>query len=433
MTFSNRKQIKLGYHLSPEGGWADINEGFVTPYDVEPLIKTAQKAEKALFDFVFRADVLGAGSDDAAQFRYVALDPLLALSAVATATNAIGLVGSVSTTFTEPYNTARQMLSLDHLSRGRAGWNAVTSFQGERAFNHAPLPSPHQRYQRAAEFLEIVHGLWSSWQAGAFIGDKRANLFADARKIAPYAFQGAFFDVEAISPLPPSPQGRPVQFQAGVSDEGMRFGAHFAQAIFSASPDIGHAQRIYREIKSLAAEFDRKPADILIFNGMSLVIGATEEEASTLFRALSANVDLAAGRRGVESYLGDIDLSSLSPDEPIPAALLPEETSELTRRPSRAALLKAAALKPGNTLRDVIQTFLFAKGGHFLAIQSYAQAAETLEHWFRQEAADGFVLSFPAAGDQFDRFAEHVIPRLQHKGLFRRQYHGLTLRDHLGL
>lgn len=433
MTSTEGRQIKFGYHLAPQYGWAHSQEEAYAPYEAEPLIKVAQKAEEALIDALFRADGFSFTPDNASKFRYGSLDPLLAFSAVAAATKRIGLVATASTTFNEPYVVARQVLSLDHLSRGRAGWNAVTSFQGERAFGAEPIPDQTVRYERAEEFLQVVHGFWSSWDGDALVLDKSSGKFADPAKVKSFAFRGRFFDVEATSPLPPSPQGGPVQFQAGASAEGKQFAARFAEAIFSASPDIDHARSIYAELKSLVGAEGRDPDKFLILPGASFVLGETHEEAEEIYRGITADLDFKLGRRGVENYFGGVDLSGVDLDEPIPPHLVPADTSVLHRRRSRAELLKGVAVKPGNTLRDVIRTFLISDGGHFLTVQSYDGAADVLEEWFRTGAADGFVLSFPARGEQFDKFIEHVIPRLQDRGLYRRAYEGSTLRENLGL
>lgn len=433
MTSSNGRQIKLGYHLAPQYGWAHAREETYPPYDVEPLIQVARKAEEALVDALFRADGFDFTPQKATRFNYGSLDPQLAFSAIAASTRHIGLVATVSTTFNQPYTTARQVLSLDHLSRGRAGWNAVTSFSGERAFSSDPIPDQTTRYQRAEEFLQIVHGLWSTWDQDALVLDKAGNRFADPSKVKPFSFKGNFFDVEGTSPLPPSPQGGPVQFQAGASAEGKQFAARFAEAVFSASPDIDHARTIYAELKSLVRAAGRDPDRFLVLPGAGLVLGKTEDEANEIYRGITEDLDYEQGRRGAEAYFGGVDLSGVDLDEPVPVHLLPQDTSVLLRRRSRAELLKQVALKPGNTLRDVIRKFLIGDGGHFLTVQSYDGAANVLEEWFRTGAADGFVLSFPTRGDQFDRFIEHVVPRLQDRGLYRRAYQGSTLRENLGL
>ncbi|WP_160000115.1 NtaA/DmoA family FMN-dependent monooxygenase [Roseomonas sp. 18066] len=426
------RKIKLGYHLSPQASWLAAEPG-ASPYAVGPLVAVARKAEAALIDALFRADSFSFSPDQAASFRYGAVDAQLALASLAAATTRIGLVATISTTFTEPYATARQVLTLDHLSSGRAGWNAVTSHQGERAFGPQPIPDQATRYRRAGEFLEVVNGLWSSWDRDALLLDRDSRRFADAARVRRFAYRGDFFDIEGTSALPPSPQGRPVQFQAGASGEGKAFAARFAEAVFSASPDIGHARGIYAELKQLVAAGGRDPEKFLVFPGFGLILGKTQEEADDIHRNLTDGLDFEAGRKGAGYYLGEVDLTGLDLDAPVPLHLLPTDPSRLPRRRSRAALMQAVARKPGNTLRDVIRSFLLSDGGHFLTVQSYDGAAAELERWFATGAADGFLLSFPARGDQFDRFIEHVIPRLQDRGLYRRAYEGETLRQNLGL
>ena len=427
------RRLRLGAHLHPQYGWASDQEGHLGAFSGKPYADFARKAEDALLDVLFRADGFSFVPDNAVTFRHGSVDPLLSLAAAAAVTRNIGLVATLSTTFGQPYVTARQVLSLDHLSDGRAGWNAVTSFSGERAFSAVPIPDQTERYARATEFLQIVNGLWSTWGDGALLQDKASGRFGDPSKITPFAFRGQYFDIVGTSQLPPSPQGRPVQFQAGASREGKAFAARFAEAIFSASPDIGHARALYAEVKGLVTAAGRDPDQFLIMPGAGLVLGATKAEAWETYRALVDGLDLDSARRGAAAYLGGTDLSALALDEPIPHHLLPADTALLHRRRSRAELLKQVAVKPGATLRDVLLRFLLGDGGHFQTVQSYDGAADVLADWFETGAADGFVVSFPARGDQFDRFIEHVIPRLQDRGLFHRAYEGGTLRENLGL
>ncbi len=432
MTRTAGREIKLGYLLAPQYSWASPQGAAHHPYGADPYIEVAQKLEAALFDVLFRADGFGFVPENATSYRYTALDPTVQLSAIGARTRHIGLAPTISTSFTQPYITARQVLSLDHVSGGRAGWNAVTSFQGERAFGPDPLPDQAIRYERATEFLQIVNGLWSSWGDDSLVLDRASKRFGDASKVRSFPFRGRFYDVEGTSPLPASAQGRPVQFQAGGSSEGRDFAARFAEAVFTASSDVEHAREFYGDLKSRVLRQGRDPDKVLVIPGVWLVLGKTQGEAEDILRGVADGLDFERGRTGAGTYLG-ADLSALPLDEPVPESVLPADTSVLQRRRSRAELLKRVAVKPGNTLRDVLRTFLLNDGGHYLGVHSYDGAADMFETWFRSGAADGFVLSFPAQGDQIDRFVEHVVPRLQDRRLYRRAYEGDTLRENLGL
>lgn len=393
----------------------------------------ARDLEDALFDGVFRAD--GAGPPNIewlATSEGPSHDAFQHLAAIAPVTKHLGLVGTASSTFNLPYAFARQLLTLDHLSGGRVGWNAVTSFEGEKAFGLGELPPQGERYARATEFLEVVHGLWGSWQPGALDVGQDTARYANPDLIKPLTYHGKYFDVEGVATLPRSPQGWPVQFQAGASGSAKPFAARFAEGIYSASPSIEHARQFYSEIKRLVGQAGRNPQHTLIFPGFHPYLAKTRAEAEEKFRAAGDGVDIAAGLRELERQFGDVDYSALDLDEPIPGDLLPA-TETLRRRQSRPGLYADIARQPGVTLRHVIQRVATASG-HYMTYGSYDDVADELELWFTTGAADGFAIGFVTDNaDGFDDFIEQVVPRLQDKGLFRRKYQGTTLRENLGL
>jgi N-acetyl-S-(2-succino)cysteine monooxygenase len=396
----------------------------------------ARESEEALYDGVFRADVAAAargGQRDLErnQYGWFGFDAFQHLAAAGAVTTHLGLVGTASCTFNLPYNLARQLQTLDHLTGGRVGWNAVTSFQGEKAFGLKELPPQEERYARAAEFLEIVHGLWASWQPGSVDLDADPRKISNADLVQPIAFHGKYFDVEGPSTMPRTPQGWPVQFQAGASGSAKEFAARFAEVIYTASPHIDHARRAYAEMKSLVAAAGRNPDHTLITPGYHPFVAPTRAEAQERFEARYDAVDLQAGLREIEERFGGIDMSALDLDQPVPEAFLPD-TSKLRGRQSRPGLYIEMARQPGVTLRRLIQ-LVGGEDGHYTSFGSYDDIADELALWLRSRAADGFVIGLRGGGAKWAEFNAEVIPRLQSKGIFRRKYEGVTLRENLGL
>lgn len=421
------RQIKLALHLGPSA--SPDTDGGEPP--ILSYVKTARKAEEALFDAVFRADGYGFQPGNLIEIKdELSVDPLIAFAGVAGFTKHIGLVATASSTFNAPYQLSRQFLTLDLLSGGRAGWNVVTSFDGEAKFGLSTIPDQETRYEIAAEFVEIVHRLWGSWAPDAF--SKQDTGFAiDASRISVVDYVGKHLRLKGASDLPRSPQGRPVQFQAGASPQGRAFGARFADAIFSASPDYRHASEIYRDFKTLAQAHGRNPDHLLITPGYHPVLGRTEQEARDIFHSATADVNYEEARKKLEFLFGGVDYSDLDLDAPIPPERLPD-TSTLKRRQSRPELFKQIALEENKTFRDVLSAVYYGTA-HYTTFGSYDQIADELIYWFDNGAADGFVLSFKNSDDQIDRFIENVIPRLQDRGYFRKKYSASTLRENLGL
>jgi alkanesulfonate monooxygenase SsuD/methylene tetrahydromethanopterin reductase-like flavin-dependent oxidoreductase (luciferase family) len=321
----------------------------------------------------------------------------------------------------------------------------VTSFGGERQFGLAELPDQEIRYRRAAEFVEIVRGLWRGWSTDAVSLNRAGKPRIDVAKIDQISFQGEFLSAEGALGVPRSPQGWPVQFQAGASDIGLQFAARYAEAIFAASPDIEHARhfntRLAAAVESIHGGGAAKP---LVFPGVFLIVAPTEVEAKERELAIIDTLDVEAGRRSLALAFGavvakeresatGIDLSDLDLDQPIPAERIEAlpDSATLTRRRSRTELYRGLALR-GHTLRELIIEHLQGHAHHRFT-GSYEQVADELELWFTQGAADGFVLRFIEGASGAYGFVEGVVPRLQDRGLFRREYEGTTLRENLGL
>ncbi|WP_051021652.1 NtaA/DmoA family FMN-dependent monooxygenase [Nocardia araoensis] len=372
----------------------------------------ALTAEAAGFDLLFAADGLSSDTELGAK-----PEPITLFSALAAVTTHIGLVPTASTTFTAPFNLARQLQSLDHLSGGRVGWNAVTSSVGERNFGTAPLPAHTDRYRQGLEHVSVVTRLWDSWRDGVQGG--------------PIDHRGEFYTVEGPLPLPRSPQGRPVLFQAGSSADGIAFAARFAEGVYTAQQTLSGAQRFYRELKARTAAAGRDPSHILVLPGVSTTIGGTEAEARRLDEDLFEAGYSDASRVALERQLAGIDLSAFDFDDVIPETLLPPVAS-IQGRQSRYGVFRDLAVEEGWTVGELIR-LQQRSAGHGRAVGSPEQVADQLATWFRQGGADGFVVMPGQGPGGVEAFTEHVVPILRKQGLFRGEYESSTLRGNLGL
>jgi FMN-dependent oxidoreductase (nitrilotriacetate monooxygenase family) len=403
-------------------------------YDLGGLVSAVRLLEDAKFDAIFEADAVLFDIDDTdSVYTKLHADATAVIGALAAVTSRIGLVSTATTTFNVPYQLARQFQTLDQLTGGRLGWNAVTSFGGERQFGFDELPDQDVRYRRGAEFVEIVQGLRRGWQPGAVTANGAGKPQIDAAKIDEISFSGEFLRAEGALGVPRSPQGWPVQFQAGASDVGLQFAARYAEAIFAASPDIDHARsfntRLAAAVTATRGSGASKP---LVFPGFHLIVAPTEVEAKERERAIVDALDLDAGRRSLALAFGavvakerdsetGIELSDLSLDEPIPIERIDAlpDAATLHRRRSRTELYRGLARK-GHSLRELIVAHLQGHA-HYRFIGSYEQVVDEFELWFRQGAAEGFVLRFTEGADGARAFVEHVVPRLQDRDLFRRE------------
>ncbi|TBU73519.1 NtaA/DmoA family FMN-dependent monooxygenase [Phytopseudomonas daroniae] len=390
-------------------------------------IETTLAMERARFDFVMVADV---AFQETAHPQVPRPEPITLFAALAGVTRHIGLVPTVSTTFTAPFNLARQMLSLDNLSGGRAAWNVVTSSAGERNFGNQPLPLHSERYRRALEHVEVVRKLWDSWQDDALVNDHGRHIAVDAGRIHRIAHQGEFYQVEGPLNLSRSPQGHPVLFQAGSSADGKAFAAHFAEAIYTAQHSIAEGKRFYDDLKSQVRHLGRDPAHINILPGLSTVIADSDEAARRLNEQILDNLGPQA-LDALAKQLGGIDLSDLEPHHTIPAERLPAVLS-VEGRQSRYEVFRQHAVEQRWTLRQLLE-LQAGSAGHGRIVGSPERVADHIERWFLQGAADGFIV-MPGQGLEGALiFAEQVVPILQRRGLFRNEYQTDTLRGHLGL
>lgn len=397
-------------------------------------IDLARKAEAAKLDFVFRADTPNSpeGRSEAISRRIAGqFEPITLMSALAAATSRIGLAATASTSFTEPYNVARLFASLDHLSGGRAAWNVVASSSPAAALNFGQeeLEDHGLRYERAEEHVDVVTGLWDSWEADAVVRERETGIFFDPAKRHDLGHRGRFYKVRGPLDISRTPQGRPVIMSAGGSDAGMQLAARVSEVVFSVDLDLGTAKAFYDDLKGRMREFGRSPDELKIVCAINPFIGQTDSEGRDKMEALQALIHPAVGRDILAADLG-VDLTELPLDEPIPVEALPK-SSNLTR--SYFDNLVRVITEQRLTLRQLYLASAGARGGMNSTAGSVQTIADRLEQWFTAGAADGFMLRAPHLPGGLDDFAEMIVPELRRRGLFRTDYSGTTLREHLGL
>ncbi|AEM84228.1 NtaA/DmoA family FMN-dependent monooxygenase [Streptomyces violaceusniger] len=416
----------VGQH---HGAWREPDSGIELADSIDFHAEVAQRAEAAKLDAVFIADhlaMLGREAHAPAQH----LEPVTVLSALSMRTESIGLVGSASTTFNEPFNVARQFASLDHLSRGRAGWNIVTSAFGEENFGSDPLPSHASRYERAGEFVEVTKALWRSWDADALAVDRDSGVYARSERVHPINFQGEHLTVSGPLNIPRPPQVHPVLVQAGTSADGMAFASRHAEVVFSAHQGLPMAKRYYDEIKNGAKRLGRDPDSIKVLFGLSPILGDTQKDAEERQRALAGLLNIDYAKQLVAFQLGGIDLTNYDLDEKLPLDVLPDPTT-INRRQGRFDLYRQL-IEDGETLRRLTEVEATAAGLQ-VAVGDVERMANEMITYFEAAAADGFILIPPSQRVDGRRLLSEVIPLLQERGYARATYQGTTLREHLGL
>jgi FMN-dependent oxidoreductase (nitrilotriacetate monooxygenase family) len=423
------RQMRLGVFVQTPGhhvaGWRHpdaVADGWP---NLGLMRHIAATAERGKFDMFFLGDgfATGYGEHPSTIGKF---EPLTLLSALAMTTSKLGLAATGSTTYAEPYHVARGFASLDHLSGGRAGWNVVTTAYAKSSAVFGRQHPPHaERYAIAGEFVEACRILWDSWDDDAFVADKKTGQFVRPGSLHVPAFQGKYFNVQGGLNVPRPPQGHPVLIQAGSSGPGQALAARIADVVFTAQNDMSEAKAFYDTVRAQVARFGRLPDDVRIMPGVFPVIGRTEREAQATFAELNRNIDMAQGYTVLSERLG-ADMSVYPMDGPVP------EVPETEHLKSRAALLVGMARRDKLTLRELLYRVAAARG-HLLLVGTPVLIANTLQTWFEAEAADGFNVMPPFFPGQFDAFVDGVVPILQARGLFRTDYAGTTLRDHLGL
>ena len=333
----------------------------------------------------------------------------------------------MTVSYSEPFNVARQFASLDHLSGGRAGWNVVTSWLGDTAanFSKAEHPAHDVRYRIAAEYLDVVQGLWDSSEDGAHVADKASGLFVDPDKLHRLDHQGEFFQVRGPLNIKRTPQGQPVIFQAGASNDGRNFAAKRAEAIFTGAATLAESQSYYSDVKARAKSFGRNPEALKVLPGIGPVIGATEADAEAKYQELAALGSLETGLGYLARSFNDHDFSGYDLDGPFPDVAALGWNSNQSASSRILEQVRAENL----TLRQIAQRLATPRGAF---VGTPEKVADRLQEWFEQGGADGFVI-FESLPGQLDLFVEKVVPILQSRGLFRDEYEGETFRENLGI
>lgn len=423
-----KRQMHLGLFLNGTGnhpaGWR-FPGAFDSFQSLKVVQAIARSAERGKFDLIFMSDHLHADPRAHPSF-IVRFEPLTMLAALATSTTSIGLGATVSTTYSDPFTVARVFASLDHISRGRAAWNVVTTSHPGAAANFGTEHPVHaRRYQRASEFVDVVTGLWDCWDDDAVVADRVTGVYIDPSRVRTLDHEGDFFKVKGPLHIGRTPQGRPLVLQAGGSDEGLDLAARTADVMFSAVQDFDEAKLAYSALKSRLPRFGRSPDDVKLLPGVMPVIGRTDQEAYQMVEALQGRVDNGVAMAVLSERLGR-DMTGYDLDGPIPELPLSDNSHGFAR------VLLSKGRRDGMTLRQLFHLTAMARG-HWVLCGSPTTIADTLQEWFEGGAADGFIVMpthFPAA---LDDFVDGVVPILQARGLFRTDYRGTMLRDHFGL
>lgn len=429
MATASTQRIRLGLFVQPVGqhvsGWR-LTEKLGDPTDIDWLITIAKKAEAGKFDLFFVGDAL-ATSMYRLPSTMARLEPLTMLSALAVNTKRIGLAATASTTFSDPFTMARSFSSLDHISRGRAAWNVVTSFSTDvaRNFSRNDMPNHAERYARAREFLEVTNKLWEGWEAGAVQPNKETGEYFVNDKIKSIDHDGEHFQVQGPLNITRSPQGRPVIIEAGSSADGQKLAAETAEVIFTAAASLEEAQTFYRSQKDQVIAAGRNPDHVVIMPGVMPIVGRTREEAKALWKELNTLVDIENGLRQL-SLRFSMDLSQYPLDGPVPEVPLGEGNQ------SRVKLMTDMAKRENLTLRELAAVAAGSRG-HRVIVGTAEDIADDFELWLKEGGADGFNIMPAIMSEQLDLFVELVIPELRRRGLFRDDYEFATLRENLGL
>jgi FMN-dependent oxidoreductase (nitrilotriacetate monooxygenase family) len=430
------RALKLGLFLQETGhhvaAWrypgAQTDDGV----NFERYRELADIAESAKFNFIFFADTIAIRETNPAVISRTAraahFEPLTLLAALSVTTRRIGLIATVSTTYNEPYHLARKLASLDHLSGGRIGWNLVTTNSDRESYNFSREGNllHADRYDRAHEFVDVVKGLWDSFDDDAFLRDSSSGYFVDPDRLHTLNHKGRHFAVRGPLNVARSPQGYPVIVQSGSSDAGRELAAATAEVIFTAQQRLSDAQAFYADVKGRLAKYGREPDHLSIMPGFFPVVGRTEQEADDIFQTLQSLIHPTVALSQLSQQLGGVDLSGFALDGPVP------ELPETNGPKSRQKLLLDLARRENLTLRQLALRNAGSRG-HWIVRGTPVQVADLMEEWFVGKACDGFNVMPPWLPGGLTSFIELVLPELRRRGLFREDYVGRTLRDDLGL
>ncbi|MEU3531667.1 MULTISPECIES: NtaA/DmoA family FMN-dependent monooxygenase [Streptomyces] len=439
------KQIHLAAHFPGVNNttvWSDPAAG--SHIEFSSFAHFARTAERAKFDFLFLAEGLRLREQGGQIYDLDVVgrpDTFTVLAALAAVTDRLGLTGTINSTFNEPYEVARQFASLDHLSGGRSAWNVVTSwdaFTGENFRRGGFLPQD-ERYSRAKEFLATAHELFDSWSGEEILADRATGAFLRDARAGAFVHQGKHFDIHGRFNVPRSPQGRPVIFQAGDSEEGREFAAAGADAIFSRYSHLEEGRAFYADVKGRLAKYGRRPDQLLILPAATFVLGDTDAEAAELAREVRRQqVSGATALKHLE-FVWNRDLSGYDPEGPLPDIdpLVSEEHISRGRAQVRMYRDPVAIAREWRELAEAnkwsIRDLVINNGNRQTFVGAPATVARTINEFVQADASDGFILVPHITPGGLDPFADKVVPLLQEQGVFRADYEGTTLREHLGL
>lgn len=434
----SRNKIKFGVLLQGPGAnrnaWKD---GSVPPnasINFDYYVEMALKAENAGIDFIFIADGLYIDQDSSPHFLN-RFEPITLLSSLASLTQRIGLVSTVSTSYSEPFNVARQLASLDMISSGRAGWNVVTSpLEGSGSNFGRKHPNHEMRYQIATEHIEVVKGLWQSWEEDAFVYDKKTNRYFDKSKLHPLNYNGSFFSVKGPINISRSLQGEPVIFQAGTSEDGIKFAAKYADAIFTDAGTLNEGISLYNKYKEKARYFGRNSDDVKIFPGIGPIVGLSKQSADLKYKNIRSLITPEDALKNLSHFFNQYDFSQHELDDPFP------QLGDIGNDGFRFTTdhIKQYAYDRSLTLREVAYEVSMRRSNIGTSedlnfIGTPEDVANEIIEWYEKKACDGFMLVFPVLGFGLDDFVQLVLPILEHKGYFSKNNESLTLRNRLGL
>lgn len=431
-----RKKLHIGMSLAPtwlsNDGWRHNNSDIEGVFGSDFYVDIARRAEAAKLDFVFRPDNLFLNSQIMETTPgFASLDATVLMAALARETSRIGLLTTVSTTFMPPYVVARQVLSLHHLSNGRAGWNIVTALDGNVNFGLDEMPTSDERYARAAEFTQVVEALWQSFPGAAFRRDRASGHYANTSQIKPIDHEGEFFKVKGPLNIP-SLENVPIPlFQAGASPAGRSFAASVANGIFSATPDIDAAISLRNDLRALAETHGRKADDVRLLPGLSLYLAATRAEAWELFQDTHKRGDRTRKITYIRDMTG-LDLSDWPEDRLIRPSDIPPPP-EKVRSKTHAGLLQRLLLKETLTINDLLRRPEVISAAHWQVIGTVDDAVEEIQKWSEAGAIDGFITAPGGSTSSMHLALDELMPRLSEVGLLRSEYGGDTFAQHLGL
>ena len=428
-------EMKLGLFIRPCGhhiaSWRHPNAHADAGVNFDRFIHMAKTAERGLFDMMFSADTNTAwttvGSALNRQHYSAWLEPFTLLTALASHTTNIGLVCTRSTSFDEPYTIARMFATLDLITGGRAGVNIVTTGNGRSALNYSQeehLAKP-ERYEIADEFVDVLIGLWDSWDADAFVRDRETSTFFEWDRMHVLNHKGKHFQVEGPLNVARSPQGRPVIVQAGASEEGRELAAKSADVIFGASQNFEMAQEFYEDVKGRLLRYGREPSDLKVLPGLSVTVAPSKREAQAKYNELQDLIHPDHGLAFLSRRIGH-DLTAMDPD------ILMPDLPPIDDVGTRSGQMLELAKRENWTLRQLYQHFAAARG-HMILVGTPSMVVDTMEEWVAKGACDGFNVIPSIFPDEFESFVDLIVPELQRRGLYRKCYEGKTLRERLGL